>query len=868
MIVSLSFAGKYAVLIAGPTPVSEEKDGVDRNKVWNDTFNMWKTLYFKKGYSDENIIVLFGDGDDYYDTFDGTGNVAPQYRTDYEDYHLPNNFRITDYAATKDNIEGVMNALNGNKSRDFEDIATITENDLLVVWSYSDQPIMGNWISRFQNFDGDSFLEPQEQSFPSGALSSKLKVISNTLFYSRYSNYITHKPLIYATNKKVYHQDLGTNYVFSSEIDYNGTTYDADFAKFFLGFGDDPQPIMYSSYFSEEESYIVKHYANSNGQIFYFNFNNLIIEHKNQLPVGSKVLDVSFDGITITSNEENNQNKVYFFRETPPAVLEVNWEEDSPILEDESKIEKVIRIGNVGSNTYYCILTGKNAYIVRRGNNGFTLFITEIFTYNPGYDGVFEPSINKFTIDHVPAEYGGYYCCIVQKGRELIKFRIEQNDNGFYFGTENRARHFDSNIVDYIVQDEANGEPLQLVVLREDSWQCYNTKVVEGQIVERFSLSFNQNDMLKFLPRGNFIQKFVKSYPVDNTNLFIGLGSGFNDDGTGLNYNYEESLKLHDLVQKINIIPQEKYSKRILIFNDSYSGYFLNSNLANEKTVIVTATQARQLAHHVDNNPNGEVETDGNIDSYHKEFTHHFSTKSSDDLCDINSIFNYVIANNSISAYDEEAGLFNAEEAQYTSFEYPNILYGEITEDKTLSNEVCFIQDITIRSGAKLTLSSGTKIFVKPGIKLVVESGGELAFNGTESEKIIFDCTDPNEKWGGIEIYNASSTYGIHHCDIKNADIGITYYNSTSRFISLYSSNISGCNIGLFSYSSTPIVSKVQFENNNINDIYITGHYSNPYLDKDLRGSYVANKFYGGSNTNKTCLINIGKYGNIRLYDG
>lgn len=146
MIVSLSFAEKYAVLIAGPTPISEEKDGVDRNKVWNDTFNMWKTLYMEKGYSDENIIVLFGDGIDYYATFDGTDNVAPNYIPDPIQY--PGIEHITDYAATKDNIEGVMNALNGNKSGDFEDIATITENDLLVVWSYSDQPIMGNWIDK------------------------------------------------------------------------------------------------------------------------------------------------------------------------------------------------------------------------------------------------------------------------------------------------------------------------------------------------------------------------------------------------------------------------------------------------------------------------------------------------------------------------------------------------------------------------------------------------------------------------------------------------------------------------------------------------------------------------------------------------
>ncbi len=66
---------KYAVLITGDyaatgIPTNEQwNQGQDRggngfDEFWNDTFLMWEMLQ-EKGYSPENIYVLFADGNDY-----------------------------------------------------------------------------------------------------------------------------------------------------------------------------------------------------------------------------------------------------------------------------------------------------------------------------------------------------------------------------------------------------------------------------------------------------------------------------------------------------------------------------------------------------------------------------------------------------------------------------------------------------------------------------------------------------------------------------------------------------------------------------------------------------------------------------------
>ena len=106
---------KYAVLICGKNPVEEEyiiamaetgwADPGDtiRNEFWNDTFLMWEMLVYKKDYDNDNVFVLYYDGYDY-----DVQGLADRYNAEviHNEY-----YPITDYSATKANLENVFTGL-------------------------------------------------------------------------------------------------------------------------------------------------------------------------------------------------------------------------------------------------------------------------------------------------------------------------------------------------------------------------------------------------------------------------------------------------------------------------------------------------------------------------------------------------------------------------------------------------------------------------------------------------------------------------------------------------------------------------------------------------------------------------------------
>lgn len=132
-IMAIAFTGKtqekYAVLITGdmaakniPTEI-QWNGGKDNPNLafWNDTYLMWELL-LEKGYTAENIIVLFGDGYDYQPTW-----IAPRYTPQRLGYDF-----VTDYSATRANVDMVFNGLaNGNNG-----FAKLTEDDFLAVWVF------------------------------------------------------------------------------------------------------------------------------------------------------------------------------------------------------------------------------------------------------------------------------------------------------------------------------------------------------------------------------------------------------------------------------------------------------------------------------------------------------------------------------------------------------------------------------------------------------------------------------------------------------------------------------------------------------------------------------------------------------------
>lgn len=128
----LSAQEKYAVLITGPYSVvgippeeqwnNGEGKGPDElfYEFWNDTYLMWEMLVTKKGYSDENVFVLFADGLDF----------QPFWMD--ERYKPEAGVQVTDYSATIANVQAVFNGLRTGQNG----FPQITENDFLFVWTF------------------------------------------------------------------------------------------------------------------------------------------------------------------------------------------------------------------------------------------------------------------------------------------------------------------------------------------------------------------------------------------------------------------------------------------------------------------------------------------------------------------------------------------------------------------------------------------------------------------------------------------------------------------------------------------------------------------------------------------------------------
>ncbi len=146
LILFLTAQEKYAVLITGDYAgynIDEKSlwpGGVGKaqgsDEFWFDTYLMWETL-INKGYDNDHIFVLFADGEDF--TFTGIDQqyVAP-------DIYAP----LTDYKATKANVQSVFNGL--------ADI--MNSVDFLVVWTF-DHGKNENGNSCLKLMDGETLWD-------------------------------------------------------------------------------------------------------------------------------------------------------------------------------------------------------------------------------------------------------------------------------------------------------------------------------------------------------------------------------------------------------------------------------------------------------------------------------------------------------------------------------------------------------------------------------------------------------------------------------------------------------------------------------------------------------------------------------------
>jgi len=105
---------------------------------WHDTFLMWELLR-NKGYSDENIFVLFADGQDFQDSYiiDGGRYVVSEQNP------------ITDYRANLANVEMVLQGLaNGNPQ---ENIPQLQEDDFLTIWTFDHEHNKKQYLRNMSN---------------------------------------------------------------------------------------------------------------------------------------------------------------------------------------------------------------------------------------------------------------------------------------------------------------------------------------------------------------------------------------------------------------------------------------------------------------------------------------------------------------------------------------------------------------------------------------------------------------------------------------------------------------------------------------------------------------------------------------------
>ncbi|MBC8527792.1 MAG: hypothetical protein ISS28_03500 [Candidatus Cloacimonetes bacterium] len=160
LLVSNVWAEKYAVLITGDYADSARANyngswaianNLDRDRrpmqeFWNDTFLMWEMLVFEKGYSDENVFVLFAGGMDY--PIDPDANCPAWWDERYFPQQLyPELFpypgdQITDYPADIANVNNVFTNLAN----------TANEDDFLFVWTF-DQIKLPNFKCKVKVFD-------------------------------------------------------------------------------------------------------------------------------------------------------------------------------------------------------------------------------------------------------------------------------------------------------------------------------------------------------------------------------------------------------------------------------------------------------------------------------------------------------------------------------------------------------------------------------------------------------------------------------------------------------------------------------------------------------------------------------------------
>jgi len=400
-----------------------------------------------------------------------------------------------------------------------------------------------------------------------------------------------------------------------------------------------------------------------------------------------------------------------------------------------------------------------------------------------------------------------------------------------------------------------------------------------------------------------------ENHSIAEQGKYIGIGTGFGNvtnteitENRGIIYDNEPNDVLYspeELINTLNLISKENYKKRIVIFNESFTGNFTNPNIGlianNEKTVVLTATDSNQKAHTSD----FENAYHNGVMCYYSEFAYHLNNILGNSTCSISELQEQIEDANSLEPL-EWSNIGGTEFSQYfTSLDYSHVVTNKglsHVQSFTLDKDICLLEPLNVYnnnilikanstvdavSKNRVTLFNDSELTIEEGVTfnyytntcaLIIKDNASFTAIGEadDNKNIIFNAVNPNMQWNGIDIYG-NVNVNMEYCTVKNADIGISFYNyNDNSDPTIRNCTFENNNIGTYVYSSTPWFYKNTFQNNSHTDISVMGKYACPYLKKhDDDGTLTYNNvILGEAVEGKNASITLEPGGTIFLADG
>jgi hypothetical protein len=320
---TLCSAEKYAVLITGDYAA----DGIPESMkwqtyqsaesgkpgamecFWNDTFLMWKML-IEMGYEDDNIYVLFANGDD----FSATHEIAPEYNPRV--FMQEPTYKMTDHPATKNNINLVASELSGK----------LTKDDFLFVWTFDHGGFEG-----IEDLDPlTDIFEPESEEVPSFlVLLNDAGDAYDKIWDYDLGNLFNPLP----ANKKVYwmQQCFSGGFMYEMTHDISDTS---------IPYGE--HPVLGNVFFNSASSWQkmamtadnnIPIYTTSGDSLFYS-----INEVENEVISGKPYEHGEFNFHMISATKQLKQNGDEYYHEGIYGYPAVHYDEVDGFLMDENRV--------------------------------------------------------------------------------------------------------------------------------------------------------------------------------------------------------------------------------------------------------------------------------------------------------------------------------------------------------------------------------------------------------------------------------------------------------------------------------------------------------------------------------------------------